>query len=1793
MDQTTGQDACTARLRSKRWSAFAAIMLLLAASAATAGTDLPTIIHFCDPGEWLIAQHGRDSLRAVFGAEEESVVVATGGALRASGAPAGHETGFAVALLDAADVDVVNIAHRDLTGDVDELRAAILAAEPSFISANLSMPDQPWRGYAVVQAGEHKVAFVGVSGRSASMDLPDSGAMPDISHIPPANAIRRTLERLGDADAVVLLTDMPIAEALSLRREFPQLAAVICSGTGGVQLAEATHGGVHLSPPGGRRAGVVSEDPAVGRVEVLAAPEEPNPRYAEALERFEYVSVTVDAMPLSAFVPARPMDALYLGQTMPLNVSAENRAVRWTVHSAAWLDSIGPARPADGRRWLVFDIEWENLLTPRVVREQELPVAYSVPTLGNHLYLVADGRRVLPIAEPREVPGLIAAGSGIMLPRQGSARRGLLVYALEADAAMEYLQFRYYDFAHGHLNATVLNAGEPGEKPETEEPLMPPAVNEVVETSVYDIEIAGELDGRRAPEGMVFVSLDLRARSMFTFEAHASAFVPLAEPGEKIEIGTVADWLEAHKYAHIVADGEYSYQPDVELTTLAADPRFLPDLMTGGRLVFMVPEDFDSLVLRGDFPNARLPSGELIRPAPIVLSLLGEPPEPPRREPIWSVEDDTIEVDITGVRAVRTFAGTDSGDGRHFVVLDVTVRTEGDKPEFFQTSRQLRYVDARGRQSAPHRATFDGPYRPAEDVWVPDGEQRTFQVAFLADGDERDPRVTYRGFTLAETVELPSLDEPVEVAVVDEPDDPPPIGIDDEDPEPVAEVDEPDDVDEPDVAEVDEPPGITGVARMHVVPEDEMEHWVWRQNREGVNVALGPLGARMESEDFPASRLPELHDGRIDRSARRLETGEYRLFLAGAGPARVNRIVFAAERWRRRLRLVVESADGQGGYERIAVIRDVELDEPHLRVLEFDPIDTEEIRLTLELTEGRWLGMAFHDIQVFEGPLADKSESVLSIGGAMISRLEYGGSVFHTHDVRSDVGHLLTPPEGRNFYARSRRRGQPAWTEPITLAFQANRTALISSIELWPADHDARRNYMPGRIRLSASLAQPFDGYEPVGEFEVTEDGSPWRLEFAEPVEARFLRVEMKTRGDMPEVSVGELVIREGTGPGYVSVMIRGDGVEWRRRQQPTLVELLGDEADKLRRIEPEALAGSAVDATMNEWIGSTVDGPNVRHVYRIDVDYDPQTEVPELQVHMAPFLRGRVRLLGAQGQEVDSPSPDDQTGTSLRYPPAIEPGEYLLEVTSAPIYLFMGFDSSGSMGRALPITHRTLPELTDNLPEGVYVALGNSQRDRETGKRFTLFSEYTNDGEALRHAMTEHKEQGNTMFVTGGGSDWYNFLRDMLEWADENTPPEAVGAKLLVADGVGAGDYGTMWDRLHLSRQRLYTVGWGSRTLRLDYVDRSTGWTAARGLFNAAWYRDGRYFEPQRDEEIVETYRAVLDDMQTPADYALRVNTRQRQAGLLATSAPEGENLPILFVLDASGSMMIELEGRTRFDVAKDVIEDMVNSLPDGSHVGLRVYGHRYRAYGAERERAAVDSELLIPVGPLNRSEFIATVRGLNARGATPLAHTIEQIPGDLRGVERPRVVVLTDGVESFRRDPVAKCRALRRRFPDMEFAVVGFMIDLMVDRENLRGMAEAGQGLYYNAMDSDSLVRSLEQALNPVIRYEVVDGQGRRAAAGRFGDSHELLQGRYTLRAAIGDGVAVLPLDIEPGLTVDIAASDLPAPSADEAPIVAETREPDEPEPAAPARFCTQCGHRLMEGARFCTQCGSPRSN
>ncbi len=176
--------------------------------------------------------------------------------------------------------------------------------------------------------------------------------------------------------------------------------------------------------------------------------------------------------------------------------------------------------------------------------------------------------------------------------------------------------------------------------------------------------------------------------------------------------------------------------------------------------------------------------------------------------------------------------------------------------------------------------------------------------------------------------------------------------------------------------------------------------------------------------------------------------------------------------------------------------------------------------------------------------------------------------------------------------------------------------------------------------------------------------------------------------------------------------------------------------------------------------------------------------------------------------------------------------------------------------------------------------------------------------------------------------------------------------------------------------------------------------------------------------------------------------------APLLA--APSGGN--IVFILDGSGSMWAQLEGKTKIAIAKEVLTGLIKDLPAGVEVGLVAYGHRAKG-------DCNDVEELVPLGPPDTADLIAKVNGINPKGMTPITLAVKTTVEKLRTAEEETTVLLvSDGEETCKGDPCGLVRELKASGIKFVLHVIGFDVGEK-EKAQLECMARAGGGRYFSA--------------------------------------------------------------------------------------------------------------------------------
>ncbi len=273
-------------------------------------------------------------------------------------------------------------------------------------------------------------------------------------------------------------------------------------------------------------------------------------------------------------------------------------------------------------------------------------------------------------------------------------------------------------------------------------------------------------------------------------------------------------------------------------------------------------------------------------------------------------------------------------------------------------------------------------------------------------------------------------------------------------------------------------------------------------------------------------------------------------------------------------------------------------------------------------------------------------------------------------------------------------------------------------------------------------------------------------------------------------------------------------------------------------------------------------------------------------------------------------------------------------------------------------------------------------------------------------------------------------------------------------------------------------------------------------------------------------------------ASATLCLAARERKTGALHVTAELGPQPPaatrknLLIILDLSGSMNLPLGKSTRIGTARQVLHDVLQRIPDDFKVGLRLYGHRY---GSRQKETCTDSELRIPIQPLNRADILKTIDATKPRGETPLVYSVLQAINDLKSAGGGSVVLITDGEESCGGNFAAATDAIKASGLDFRLNIVGFTLTGQQARQQLGALTASTGGAYYAAADGPALSHALVAATISRFPYTVYDAGGAAVATGEAGDrGQELTAGTYRIVVQAGDDRLTLDK-----VVVDVAGS------------------------------------------------------
>ncbi|MCF6119230.1 VWA domain-containing protein [Mesorhizobium muleiense] len=179
-----------------------------------------------------------------------------------------------------------------------------------------------------------------------------------------------------------------------------------------------------------------------------------------------------------------------------------------------------------------------------------------------------------------------------------------------------------------------------------------------------------------------------------------------------------------------------------------------------------------------------------------------------------------------------------------------------------------------------------------------------------------------------------------------------------------------------------------------------------------------------------------------------------------------------------------------------------------------------------------------------------------------------------------------------------------------------------------------------------------------------------------------------------------------------------------------------------------------------------------------------------------------------------------------------------------------------------------------------------------------------------------------------------------------------------------------------------------------------------------------------------------------------------------------------VVIVLDASGSMWAQIDGKPKLEIARESLRTVLQSVPADKEIGFMAYGHREKG-------SCEDIELIVPPQAGSAGAVSTAADSLKFLGKTPLTSAVRQAAEALKYTEdKATVILITDGLETCKGDPCALGKELRAAGVDFTVNVVGF--GLTADEgKQVACLADNTGGKYIQASDEKALQDALVETI------------------------------------------------------------------------------------------------------------------
>lgn len=502
------------------------------------------------------------------------------------------------------------------------------------------------------------------------------------------------------------------------------------------------------------------------------------------------------------------------------------------------------------------------------------------------------------------------------------------------------------------------------------------------------------------------------------------------------------------------------------------------------------------------------------------------------------------------------------------------------------------------------------------------------------------------------------------------------------------------------------------------------------------------------------------------------------------------------------------------------------------------------------------------------------------------------------------------------------------------------------------------------------------------------------------------------------------------------------------------------------------------------------------------------------LQFSLSESQHGRLQaiLLGPQ----DEPIPLDWQDTpgSGRVATVLDlaPGDYQLSLTEPPRSVVFLWDGSLSLSHHQPAIYQALNRFSGALSPG-----------RE------VFNLMPMGGPLLIEGWAEQPEQVAMTLAAYDGRFGSSNSESALQMASRALAQQS-GEKaiFLITDGEQGRRDMQAWRTLNELKPRIFSIEManggreGTPTMRWRQQQLMSWSNVANGRYR---YATGR-------TDLVQSLEAGIRELRGATTFTLAVERRYQKPPQPGTLRVVSGEIPVVaagvvhLIFDASGSMLRQMEGGRRIEVARRIVRQVLDErIPANVPVALRAFGHT--------TPHSCETALLVPPADGNHDAVRNAIAGIQAinLARTPLAASLAAVPEDLSDYagERRLVVMLTDGEETCEGDLDEAVAQLVGEGVNVRLNIVGFHIDELELQAEFERLAVSVGGEYFDSKDSEELVNALAGAL--AANWQVIGSTGETVTQGHVdGDSVILMPGEYELLIQTQDGELRRTFQIEP---------------------------------------------------------------